>query len=240
MKKILLLLSIIGLSCKLQAQTAEIFFEQTNEFMKKNVSVDGKIDYASLKKSPGELVYILGNISKINSQFGDKNKAKAFWINVYNLQVIKGVVDKYPMASVNNQQGFFNETSFMIANQELTLDDIENTILREIFLDPCIHFVLASGANGGAPLLNEAYMPEKVNEQMKQQSKNFLNNEKFVKIDKKNKTVELPKIFEWYKDDFVTYYRNEIDFLNIFLDKKLDNTLKVKIYDFDWTLNKKN
>jgi hypothetical protein len=35
-----------------------------------------------------------------------KKVAKAFWINVYNLQVIKGVVDKFPIASVETIPGF--------------------------------------------------------------------------------------------------------------------------------------
>lgn len=185
------------------------------------------------------MVYILSNIAKINAQFSDKNKAKAFWINVYNLQVIKGVVDNYPLESVEKVNGFFKENTFLVANQELSLDDVENVILREIFFDPCIHFVLVSAANGGATLLNSGYMPDTVNEQIKKQAKLFINNPKVVRIDKKNKTIELPKIFEWYNKDFVTYYGNEIDFLNIFFEKKINNDLKVKIYDFDWSLNKK-
>jgi Protein of unknown function, DUF547 len=239
MNKIYLLLLVVVVSIKINAQTPELFFEQTNEFMKKNVSIDGKIDYASLKKSPGELLYILNNITKINAQFADKNKSKAFWINVYNLEVIRSVIDSYPIESVEKVKGFFKDNTFMVANQELTLDDIENTILREIFQDPCVHFVLSSAANGGATLLNEAYMPDRVNEQMKQQARKFVNNEKIIRIDKKSKAIQIPKIFEWYKDDFVTYYRNEIDFLNIFFDKKINNDLAIIIYDFDWSLNKK-
>lgn len=239
MKKIIFLISLFGLTLALKAQTTDMFFEQSDEFFKKNVSEDGKINYAAIKKSPGELLYILSNATKLNTKFDDKNLAKAFWVNMYNLQLIKGIVDAYPIKSVLDVPGFFKENSFMVGNLELTLDDIENTILREIFSDPCIHFVLSSGANGGAPLLNGAYRPEKLNEQMKDRARKFINDKKVFIVDTKTKSILLPKIFEWYKTDFVTYYQNEIDFLNIFLDKKLENTLAVKVYDFDWTINSK-
>ena len=239
MKKILLLISFFGFSVFVNAQTIDLFFEQTDEFLKKHVSEDGKLDYAALKKSPGELLYILSNATKLNTKFEDKNLAKAFWVNMYNLQLIKGVVDAYPIKSVIDVPGFFKENSFMVGSLELTLDDIENTILREIFLDPCIHFVLSSAANGGSPMLNGAYRPEKLNDQMKERAKRFINDKKVIRVDTKTKIIEVPKIFEWYKNDFVTYYQNEVDFFNIFLEKKLDNTLKVKAYDFDWSLNSK-
>ena len=239
MKKLVLIFAFFTFSSVCNSQTLDAFFEQTNEFLIKNVTEDGKVDYAKLKKSPGELMYILKNIENLKTAFTDKNVSKAFWINVYNLEVIKGVLDNYPVKSVNLIEGFFKENNFMVANQELTLDDVENTILREIFIDPGIHFVLSSAANGGAPLLNAAYMPETVSEQMKERAKLFVNNKNIVKLDKANKTVELPKIFEWYKKDFVTIYFNEIDFINIFIDKKLDNKFAVKTYDFDWSLNQK-
>lgn len=229
------LLSITNFS----AQTADLFFEQTNEFLKRNVSPEGKLDYAYLKKSPGELMYILDNVSKIKPVLKDKDAIKAFWINAYNLCVVKGVIDNYPLNSVNDVKGFFKENMFLIAGQELTLDDIENTILREGFVDAGIHFVLTSAANGGAKLLNEAFLPEKVNDQIKQQTIKAINDKNFIMINKDTKIISLSKIFDWYKPDFVTGYFNQIDFVNIFLDKKLDPKYKILFYEFDWSLNKK-
>jgi Protein of unknown function, DUF547 len=167
--------------------------------MKKNVPPEGKIDYATLKKSPGELLYILDNVSKINTKFEDKNTSKAFWINIYNLEIIKGVLENYPLKSVNDVPGFFKENTFKTGGSELTLDDVENTILQQIFLDTCIHFVLNSGANCGAPMLNEAYMPNKVETQMKSQAKKYINNKKVFRVNNGDKTIELPKIFEWIR-----------------------------------------
>ncbi len=221
------------------AQSINAFFEQSNEFLKSNVDINGKIDYLHLKKSPGELVYILDNASKLSTKFDDKDTARAFWINMYNLQVIKGLVDGFPAASVNNIPGFFKEKTFTVDNKAITLFEIESKILPEIQKDACIHFVLSTGSNGGVVLMNGAFFPKTVNEQIKQQTKLFINNKNIVKIDSKNKLLDLPKIFEWYNSEFVTYFGNEIDFLNIFLDKKIENNFVIRTYAFDWSINKK-
>lgn len=238
MKKTLLTICFLGLSLISKAQTTDLFFTQTTEFLKKNVTTEGKVDYYTIKKSPGELIYILSNIEKLDTKFSDKKLAKAFWINVYNLEVIRSIVDIFPIQSVEKIPGFFDTNTFTVGNQELTLNDIQNVILRDLFFDPAVHFTLSCGAMGGAPLLNTAYVPTKVDEQIKQQATLVLNSKNYFFINKDLKVIELPKIFQWYKKDFAVNYFNEVDFINLFLEKKVDNQLTVKTYDFDWSLNK--
>ncbi len=239
MKKIILLIAFFSLNATVQAQSSGVFFDLANVFLKKYVDVNNKVNYQELKVNSDMLNLIMDYAAKINLKNESKDTNKAFWINVYNLAVIKNVIENYPLKSTMDIPGFFNENDFLIANQRLTLDDIEHTILSEIFQDPGIHFVLVSGANGGVQIKNEAYMPKDIDAQIKAEATKYINNKDVIRIDKKNKIVELPKIFEWYSKDFVTYYTNEIDFLNIFLEKKLEKDYKTKIYEYDWTLNKK-
>ncbi|MBC7643230.1 MAG: DUF547 domain-containing protein [Flavobacterium sp.] len=239
MKKLLLIIVFFSLSTTIQAQGSGVFFDLTNVFLKKYVDANNKVNYQELKGNADMLNLIMDYAGKMNLKNESKETSKAFWINIYNLAVIKNVVDNYPMKSTMDIPGFFNENDFLIANQRLTLDDIEHTILREIFLDPGIHFVLVSGSNGGVQLKNEAYVPKDIDAQIKAEAAKYINNKDIIRIDKKSKIVELPKIFEWYTKDFVTFYTNEIDFLNIFLEKKIEKDYKVKIYEYDWTLNKK-
>lgn len=239
MKKITLTLFFLGFSLISLGQTTQQFFEQTTEFLKKNVTAEGKVDYFTIKKSPGELIYILSNIEKLDTKFSDKKLAKAFWINVYNLEVIKAVIELFPLPSIEKVPGFFDATTFVVGNQQLTLNDIQNVILRDLFFDPAVHFTLVSAANGGAPLLNTAYLPTTVDEQIKHQATLVINSKDYFLINKDLKLIELSKIFEWYKKDFAVNYFNEIDFINLFLDKKVDNKLTVATYEFDWSLNQK-
>jgi Protein of unknown function, DUF547 len=234
MKKIIFSISIFLLSNFLSAQTQAIFFEQTNEFFKKNVNSEGKINYTALKKSPGELLYILDNASKLKIESSKKEEQIAFYINAYNLLLIKNVVDIYPVKYVNAVPGFFDKKN-SIASSELSLNEIEKTLI-EINKDPGLNFVLSNGSNDGAKLLNAAYIPEILVNQISFQMKSTINKPGFIKSNKDN-SIELPKVFETHRNDFTTAYFNEIDFINIFIEKKLDPKSKITYSNTDLTLN---
>ena len=239
MKNIIFIILFLNSLCSLNAQTEALFFEQTNEFLKNNVTKEGKINYGVIKKSPGELFYILDNISNLKIESNKNNEFFiAYWINMYNLLIIKNVIDNYPIKSVNVVDGFFDKT-YLINGDNLSLLDIEKK-LNLICKEPGIHFVLSKASNGDPILYNGAYLPESALYQISLQVESAANKPNFLKINKKTNVVELPVIFEKYKEDFVTLYYNEIDFVNIFLEKKLDNKMKVVYGIFDWTLNDVN
>lgn len=236
MKNIIYIIFFLNCLCSLSAQTEALFFEQTNEFLKNNVTKEGKINYAAIKKSPGELFYILDNISNLKTESNINNESTiAYWINVYNLLVIKNVIENYPIKSVNVVTGFFDK-NYLINCENLSLLDIEKK-LNSICKEPGIHFVLSKASKGDPILYNGAYLPDSALYQISLQVKSAVNKPNFFKINKKTNVVELPVIFQKYKEDFVTLYYNEIDFVNIFLEKKLDNKMKVVYSNFDWTLN---
>lgn len=238
MKKNILFICIIFISNFIFSQTKEDFFNQSNEFFKNNVTIDGKVNYAKLKKSPGELIYILDNGAKLKIESLEKETKIAFWINSYNLLIIKSIIENYPLKSVRNVTNFF-EKKIKIANSEFTLNEIEN-ILTNLIKDPGTYFVLANGSNGGPKLLNSAYLPETVMYQVLFELKSAINKPGSIKVNKGQNTVEIPNVFELHKPDFVTQYFNQIDFLNIFLENKIDNKLQINYTNFDWTLNEIN
>ena len=49
---------------------------------------------------------------------------KAFWINAYNLAVLKGILDVYPTTSPLDTKGFFDKKKFNLGGLSLTLNDI--------------------------------------------------------------------------------------------------------------------
>ena len=220
------------------AQTKENFFEQTNEFLKNQVSVDGKINYSKLKKSPGELLYILSNTSNLKIDDENNETQIAFWINAYNLLVIKNILENYPIKSVNFITDFF-EKKFEIAGKSISLDEIE-LLTKNLINDPAKHFILSNGSNGGPKLLNKAYMPDSVMYNISYILKTTINTTGYIRIVNKRDYIEFPTVFEKFKQDFVTQYFNQIDFLNVFLENKLNNKLKISYYSYDWSLNELN
>ena len=206
--------------------------------MKKNVS-NSKVDQHFIKASPTDINEILEIASKIDLSKESENNTKAFWINAYNVALIKLIINKYPVKSPLDIAGLFDKTTTTLAGKKITLNDIENKMLREKYNDARIHFVLVCGANGCPPIINKAYMPSTLEAQLETQTTLAINNPNFIKVNTKSKKVEFSQIFEWYKADFISKGKNEIDFINKYLTTKVDTKYKVSYYTYDWTLNKK-
>lgn len=234
-KMIRILAIIIIFSNATYSQSFEAFFEQTNEFLQNNVSTDGKIDYARLKRSPGELLYILNNVNDLTLAIAKPNEKIAFYINVYNLNVIKNVVENYPISSVKDIPDFYDKKS-NVAGDSLSLTNIE-AILKKLTDNQGVNFALSKGRLDSAHLLNAAYLPQTLDYQIGLHVKNEVNKPGFMKINKVDKSVELMNVFYENKAEFVTKYFNEIDFINVFLEKKIDNKLKVYYQKQDLRLN---
>ena len=168
----------------------------------------------------------------------DEKTTKAFFINAYNILMIHAIVEKYPVKSPMDIAGVFDKTKYAIAGTMLTLNDIENKMIRAKYNDARIHFVLVCGANGCPPITDFAYTPEKLDQQLDQQTKLAINNPNFIKVNVKSKKVELSQIFEWYKEDFIMDKSSYIDFINKFRTEPIPSNFKVAFYTYDWSLNK--
>ena len=237
MKKLLFTATILFFTSFVLAQTNTIFFEQANEFLQNNVDSDGKVHYARLKKSPGELYYILNNANDLKQIKSSRNEKIAFWINVYNLTLIKNVIENYPLQSVSYIFDFYDK-KFLIAGDNLSLNNIEEMV-KELTDDQGINFALAKGTVGSPRLLNAAYLPETLDYQLSLQVKSEINKPGFVKLNKVAKTLEVNGIFSKYKSEFVTHYFTEIDFINVFLENKVDSKLQIQYQKMDYALNEK-
>ncbi|MEM9144216.1 MAG: DUF547 domain-containing protein, partial [Bacteroidota bacterium] len=104
---------------------------------------DGRVDYKALKEDSSALEALVGLAEGISVSKENPKDYQAFWINGYNLQVIKGIVDNYPVKSPLDIPGFFDTTKRNIGGKQITLNDIENKLLRGHFpTEPRFHFVL--------------------------------------------------------------------------------------------------
>jgi hypothetical protein len=238
MKKIILSITLFLLtSYSTQAADIDVFIEKTNAFLAKYV-VNNRFDYDALKKNTQPLDEIFTIGYKIKSEELDTDQFKAFWINTYNLCVIKELTSNYPIEGPLKLPGLFDKTIFDIGGKKVTLDFIEKKILSELFNDSRIHFALVCGAIGCPPLLAKAYYPTDLDKQLDVQTKIALNNPEFLRLDKNSKKVQISQIFEWYKDDFITSKTKEIDFINKYRDDKINSDFSMNYYVYDWNLNK--
>jgi hypothetical protein len=217
------------------AQDVNTFFSKADTFFKSYVS-NGKVAYSEINSNKDGLNELLALASTISISKSDANTYQAFWINAYNLSVIKGIIDNYPMKSPLDKAGFFDKTKHNIGGKSITLNDIEHKLLRAQFKDARFHFVLVCGALGCPPLINKAYLPNTLDAQLEKQTKLAINGN-FIKVNSKKKKVQGSEILKWYKEDFVTD-GTEIDFLNKYRTEKIPEGYKLSYFPYNWNLNK--
>lgn len=217
------------------AQETATFFSKADAFFKTYVE-NGRVDYQSIKENTALLNELIEIGNAISVSKSEAKTYQSFWINAYNILVIKGIVDNYPLKSPLDVSGFFDKTKRDIGGQQITLNDIENKLLRGNYpKEARFHFVLVCAGLGCPPITNEAYMPDALETQLQHQTEKALNNPGFVRV--KGKKVQLSQIFEWYKGDFTQDGKSLVGYVNQYRTEKINPNAKVSYYDYDWALN---
>ena len=233
MKKILHVLSVIVASNATIAQTTDFqnFFDRTDFFLKNHVSY-GRVDYENLDTK--ELDTLVQFIASSDYEKETLDTKKAFLINTYNLLVIKQVKDNYPTNSPMSIAGFFKENEFEVSGTKMTLNSLENDVMRGKYPDPRYHFVLVCGAIDCPPIDSKAFRPENLQSHLEERTAKALNNESFV-FEEDGK-VFLSQIFEWYTEDFGSNTKEVLAYINGYRTAPFESS-KTEYYDYDWTLN---
>lgn len=237
MKQLIIVMSLLFTSTgsELFSQTTSEFFSKADSFFSAYVS-NGAVDYQAITENPSSLDEALSLAKYINVSTSEGNTYQAFWINAYNLAVIKGIVEHYPIKSPLDKKGFFDKIKYELGGTTITLNDIENKKLRAKFDEPRFHFVLVCGAKGCPPIIAKAYTPANIETLLQTQTMKALNDPQFIQV--KGNKVAFSEIFKWYKEDFVQN-GNEIDFLNTYRKEPVPANAKVTYYSYDWRLNSK-
>jgi len=165
---------------------------------------------------------------------------KAFWINAYNAMIVNGVLQGYTAESLLGRKRFFSWYSLPIAGEERSPDDIEHKILRKKFHDPRIHFAIVCASTSCPQLRREAYVAERLEQQLDEATRIFINDPARNRID--SQQVALSQIFQWFADDFVHNAGSVVGFVQHFVDDDKKSMLTAKkdalqYLEYNWTLN---
>jgi hypothetical protein len=233
-----ILFSLLAI-CAFAAPPSHDIFDK---LLKKHVTADGKVSYKGFIKDTVELNKYLKLLSdNVPDATWSANQEKAYWINAYNAFTIKLVTKYYPVKSIKDIAGkipFVNtpwDIKFIkLGKETLDLNNIEHTKLRKKYDDARIHFALVCASRSCPILLNAAYQPDKLDAQLDAQGKAFLKDS--FRNQPGGATPKVSKIFDWYAMDFKKK-GTVIEFINKFLDVKIDAKAKLEYLDYDWGLN---
>ncbi len=171
----------------------------------------------------------------------------AYWINLYNALTLRLVLDHYPIDSIRDIGAgsgadlgeAWDEKLVEVEGMPISLNDIEHRILRPIWHDPRIHYVLSCAAVGCANLQPEPFQGDRLEHQLNKAAMAYINDPRCIQID--GDRLGLSSIYRWYKEDFGGSDRAIINHLMAYAAPKLAMALERfdRITDdgFDWRLN---
>jgi hypothetical protein len=215
---------------------------------------DGGFDYARLKADRAGLDRYLGALRGVTpeelSAWSTKQRF-AFWINAYNAFCIQRVIDAYPLKSIRKLGGAFNtvfDKAFIPLrahhpdkkDQELSLNDIEQKILRRQFKDARLHAAINCASRSCPPLRDEAFTADRLDVQLDEQMRAFVNDPARNRIDPAAKGLEISEIFKWFAEDFERDAKSVREYLVRYAPPEkaeLIRSAQLGYLDYDWDLN---
>ena len=216
-----------------------------DKLLKKYVNEKGLVNYKGFKADQPALNQYLNLLSKTPPAASwSKNDQMAYWINAYNAYTIRLILDHYPVQSIKDIGSKikipFVTTPwaikfFEIGGTKMSLDNIEHGTLRKKYNEPRIHFALVCAAMSCPRLRNEAYLGDKLDRQLDDQGRDFLNN--LAKNKPGKATAQLSKYFDWYKGDWSNNGQSVVGWVNKYSSVKIDNSTAISFLEYNWKLN---
>ena len=207
---------------------------------------DGNVNYAGFQSEEDKLDQYLDLLQSVDPEALSRNEQFAFYANVYNAWTIKLILTKYPGIESIKELGIFSTGPWKkkvvrLNGETVSLDHIEHDILRPRFKDPRVHFAINCAAISCPPLRSEPYLADKLDQQLEDATRSFINNPDSYRLEGQN--LHVSRIFKWFSEDF-----NEdalgffIKYANQDLKEKLaanPEKISIKYLAYDWSLNGK-
>lgn len=171
----------------------------------------------------------------------------AYWLNLYNALMVKLVLDHYPIASIRKLErpGAGSRSSpwkrplIVIDGVSLSLDDIENRILKPIWNDPRIHYAMTCAAVGCPNLQPLPFSGGLLDQQLSDAAMAYVNDPRCIEIE--NGELHVSSLYRWNLQAFGGSERAIIQHLMAYAEPDL--AMSLQDFDrlhgdhFDWRLN---
>ncbi len=172
-----------------------------NDILQRFVTPKARVDYARLAgEGLPALDAYLATLAKPWPAAMSPAENKAAMINAYNALTVRWVTTHYPIPSIWRTRHPFTEARHTVNGRAYSLDQIE-TQLRDMG-DPRVHAVLVCAARSCPPLRREAYVAERLDAQLDDNTRAWLANSALNEFDPTRREAEVSQIFEWYRGDF--------------------------------------
>jgi hypothetical protein len=231
-------------------------YEVWTQLLTRHYDPDRGMNYQALKAQDSKtLADLRQRLATVDAAALAPADRLAYWINVYNVNVVSTVVDHYPVKSIRDistdpiiRLNVFKKETVPVKGGAISLNDVENSKIREAFKDPRIHFAINCAARSCPSIRPEAFVGARIGEQLDGQARKFLNDSRRgVQIESKGAdgiVIHVTKVMDWFAGDFEKWGGGQVAFIRKYVtpdkQKQIDGAkgnVKLDFYSYDWTLN---
>lgn len=176
----------------------------------------------------------------------NRNEQFAFWANLYNAVTVRTILNDYPVESIRDiNDGFlspgpWNRKLTAVEGVKLSLNDIENRILRPIWRDPRVHYAVNCASVGCPNLQKTAFTSAGLTQSLDNAARDYINSPRGVRI-RADGSLVVSSIYIWFEDDFGGSRASVLNHLQRYagpgLKPRLTGPSVIRRYDYDWALN---
>jgi hypothetical protein len=223
-----------------------------NVILRKYVDSDGMVDYRALHATSADVRAIDGylqTLSAANPQArASRDSQFAFWINAYNAVTVRGILREYPTSSIRNHTAklygynIWKDLQLYVGGQPYSLEQVEHEILRKMG-EPRIHFAIVCASIGCPRLLNEAYVTDRVQQQLDTNARDFFARSRNFHYDQVGRRFHISSILSWFGEDFGSDQAAQLRTIAAWLPSDaarqaaMQNAVRVSFLDYNWNLN---
>lgn len=222
-----------------------------DSLLKKYVDAHGMVNYQAWKDNASDkqlLEQYLAQLSSASFTGQTRTSTKlAFWINAYNAVTVEGILREYPTSSIRNHTAklfgynIWKDLQLIVEGKPFSLDQMEHEVLRKM-KEPRIHFAIVCASIGCPRLLNEAYVPARIDEQLTVNAQAFFADPTKFRIDANRNSVSLSPILEWFGEDFGDSSEEQLQRIAPYVPAAARPFVRrgsafIDYLDYDWDLN---
>jgi hypothetical protein len=219
-----------------------------NEHVITNEEGINLVDYPNLSEDDHDLLKrYIDKMTAIDITSYNRDEQLAFWLNLYNALTVQIVANYYPITSIeeiNISPGLFSigpwgKKLITINNTMLSLDDIQNRIIRPIWNDPRTLYATNNASIGAANLSKKAYRGATIETALNEAAFAYINSLRGVQVIEGMLIVS--KVYDWFQEDFGGAQQDVITHLKQFAKEPLQSQLRhvndIENYMYNWHLN---
>lgn len=139
-----------------------------------------------------------------------KREQLAYWLNIHNITMIELVLDHYPIRSIKKlttgPKSILDKKVLRVAGIELSLNDIQHTIIAEKWGGTLPIYGLFQGYVGGPNMRNQAYTGSNVYRMLEENAQEFVNSNRGMSVN--GRTLKISELYKINRAKFPNWDQN--------------------------------